>query len=86
MMATVEGLINMYSTYETDIVPNLEMILSLTEREWMTGTKSLIDVIEVLSESRTAHLEMMRIYSQIVVSAAKLKELTGDTIERGEFL
>ncbi len=86
MMATVEGLINMYATYETDIVPNLEMILSLTEREWMTGAKSLIDVIEVLSESRSAHLEMMRIYSQIVVSAAKLKELTGDTTERGEFL
>ncbi len=86
LMATVEGLINMYSTYETDILPNLEMILSLTEREWMTGAKSLIDVIEVLSESRTAHLEMNRIYSQIVVSAAKLKELTGDTTERGEFL
>ena len=86
LMATIEGLINLYCTYETDIVPNLEMILSLTEREWMTGAKSLIDVIEVISESSTAHLEMMRIYSQIIVSAAKLKELTGDTTERGEFL
>ena len=86
LLADIEGLINMYSSYETDIVPNLEMILSLTEREWMTGARNLIDVIEVISESSTAHLEMMRIYSQIVVSAAKLKELTGDTTERGEFL
>lgn len=86
LTATIEGLISMYSSYETDIVPNLEVILSLTEREWITGTRSLIDVIEVISESRTAHLEMIRIYSQIVVSAAKLKELTGETTERGEFL
>jgi len=86
LIATTEGLINAYSTYEADIVPNLEIILSLTEREWMTGAKSLIDVIDVISESRTAHLEMMRIYTQIVVSAAKLKELTGEPTEKGEFL
>ena len=84
--ATIAGLINMYFSYETEIVPNLEVILSLAESEWMTGVMSLKDVIEVISELRAAHLEMISIYSQIVVSSAKLKELTGDTTERGEFL
>ncbi len=86
LMATIEGLIDVFSSYETDIVPNLEVILSLTESEWMTGAMNLKDVIEVISERRIAHLEMMSIYSQIVVEAAKLKELTGDITERGEFL
>ncbi len=86
LTAAIEGLMNLHSSYETNIVPNLEVILSLTESEWMTGTRSLMDVIEVISELRAAHLEMVGAYSQIVVSTAKLKELTGDTTERGEFL
>ena len=86
LTAAIEGLVNLYSSYEKDIVPNLEVILSLTEREWMTGTRSLSDVIEMISELRAAHLEMVSAYSQIVVSTAKLKELTGGTTERGEFL
>jgi len=86
LSAEISGLINTYSLFETDILPNLEMILSLAESEWMIGQTELGNVIEVFSEFREAHLEMMSIYSQIVVSAAKLKELTGEETETGGFL
>ncbi len=82
----ITSLINTYHSYEHNVLPNLEIILSLTESEWIASEMTLEDVIDVMSEFRAAHLEMISIYSQIVVSASRLKELTGETTERGEFL